>query len=59
MPIIDLKEERLSGMGLYTLFNGISRLSALDTSALTRLKLDCIAALSVEEAKSNDYTWIL
>ncbi|HCW03371.1 MAG TPA: GTPase HflX [Clostridium sp.] len=52
MPIIDIKERRLSGIRvIHTHPNGISRLSALDTSALTRLKLDCIAALSVEEGK--------
>lgn len=52
MPIIDIKERRLSGIRvIHTHPNGISRLSALDTSALTRLKLDCIAVLSVEEGK--------
>lgn len=53
MPIIDIKERRLSGIRIiHTHPNGISRLSALDTSALIRLKLDCIAALSVEEGKT-------
>ncbi len=53
MPIIDIKERRLSGIRIiHTHPNGISRLSALDTSALIRLKLDCVAALSVEEGKT-------
>jgi len=53
MPIIDIKERRLSGIRIiHTHPNGISRLSALDTSALIRLKLDCIAAISVQEGKT-------
>lgn len=53
MPVIDIREKRLSGIRvIHTHPNGISRLSALDTSALIRLKLDCVAALSVEDGKT-------
>lgn len=57
IPIIDIRERRLSGVRIiHTHPNGISRLSALDTSALLRLKLDCIAAISVEEGKATNVT---
>jgi GTP-binding protein HflX len=57
VPIIDIKEKRLSGVRvIHTHPNGNSRLSALDLSALTRLKLDCIAAIGVDEAGPIDTT---
>jgi GTP-binding protein HflX len=57
IPIIDIREKRLSGVRIiHTHPNGISRLSALDTSALLRMKLDCIAAISVEEGKTPTLT---
>ena len=57
IPIIDIRERRLSGVRIiHTHPNGLSRLSALDTSALLRLKLDCMAAISVEEGKTPTIT---
>lgn len=57
MPLIDVKERKLSGMRvIHTHPNGVSRLSALDVSALTKLKLDCIAAIGVSEGRYNDIT---
>lgn len=57
IPIIDIKEKRLSAVRvIHTHPNGNSRLSALDLSALTRLKLDCIAAIGVDEVGVTDIT---
>ncbi|MDP4087967.1 MAG: GTPase HflX [Bacillota bacterium] len=57
IPLIDIKEKRLSGVRvIHTHPNGISRLSALDTSALLRLKLDCIAAIAVSDGKEPEIT---
>lgn len=57
MPVIDVKEKKLSGMRvIHTHPNGLSNLSALDVSALTKLKLDCIAAIGVELGKCNGVT---
>lgn len=57
LPIIDIKNKKLSGVRVvHTHPNGPSLLSALDLSALTKLKLDCIAALSVKEGIANDTT---
>ncbi|WP_315117553.1 GTPase HflX [uncultured Clostridium sp.] len=58
MPFIDIKERRLSGVRIiHTHPNGNSRLSALDTSALVKLKLDCIAAIGVDELGVTDITF--
>jgi GTPase len=49
VPVINIKEKKLSGIRIiHTHPNGNSRLSALDTSALVKLKLDCIVALGIE-----------
>ncbi|MFD3156194.1 GTPase HflX [Haloimpatiens sp. FM7330] len=49
MPVIDVKERKLSSISIiHTHPNGNSNLSELDLSALTRLRLDYIAALGVE-----------
>lgn len=54
MPEVDIKEKRLSGIRIvHTHPNGNSYLSALDLSALIKLKLDCIAAVGVEKGKCN------
>jgi GTP-binding protein HflX len=56
LPIIDIREGRLSGVRIiHTHPNGNSRLSALDMSALTKLKLDCIVAIGVKEKESLTY----
>ncbi|SHK04618.1 GTP-binding protein HflX [Hathewaya proteolytica DSM 3090] len=48
LPLIDIRENRLSGVRIiHTHPNGNPKLSALDLSALVRLKLDCIVALGV------------
>lgn len=52
MPVIDINEKKLSGIRIiHTHPNGSSKLSALDLSALLKLKLDCIAALSEKDGK--------
>jgi GTPase len=57
VPLIDIKYKKLSGVRVvHTHPNGPSRLSTLDLSALTKLKLDCIVALSVEEGTAKDST---
>ncbi|GAA0718488.1 GTPase HflX [Clostridium malenominatum] len=58
MPMIDIKEKRLSGIRvIHTHPNGNSRLSALDTSALIKLKLDCIVAIGVDSFGTTDITF--
>ncbi|MCT8977191.1 GTPase HflX [Clostridium sp. CX1] len=55
MPEIDVKEKKLCGVRIiHTHPNGNSRLSAIDISALIKLKLDCIAAVAVEDNKVID-----
>lgn len=50
VPMIDTKEGRLSGVRvIHTHPNGNPRLSALDISALLKLKLDCIVAIGVDK----------
>ncbi|MGH4137671.1 GTPase HflX [Clostridium sp.] len=54
LPIIDIREGRLSGVKIiHTHPNGNSRLSALDMSALIKLKLDCIVAIGVAAEKEK------
>ncbi|MBK1809347.1 GTPase HflX [Clostridium sp. YIM B02505] len=55
MPLIDISEKKLSGVRIiHTHPNGVSNLSALDLSALLKLKLDCIVAIGVSEGKVAD-----
>lgn len=57
LPPIDVKEKKLSGIRIiHTHPNGNSMLSALDASALIKLKLDCMAAIAVEDGKCKDIT---
>ena len=57
IPLIDIRERRLSGIKIiHTHPNGNSRLSALDLSALIKLKLDCIVAIGVDNEKITDVT---
>jgi len=54
LPLIDIREGRLSGVKIvHTHPNGNSRLSALDMSALVKLKLDCIVAIGVTVEREN------
>lgn len=55
MPLIDISAKKLSGIRIiHTHPNGVSNLSGLDISALIKLKLDCIAAIGVDEGKCKD-----
>ncbi|WP_300257059.1 GTPase HflX [Clostridium sp.] len=55
IPLIDIHEKRLSGIRIiHTHPSGVCRLSALDISALMKLKLDTIMAIAVEEGKAKD-----
>jgi GTP-binding protein HflX len=55
IPLIDIRERKLSGVRvIHTHPSGSSMLSALDLSALLKLKLDCIAALSEEDGKCRE-----
>ena len=55
IPLIDIHEKRLSGVRIiHTHPSGVSRLSALDISALMKLKLDTIMAIAVDEGKAKD-----
>ena len=55
IPLIDIHEKRLSGVRIiHTHPSWVSRLSALDISALMKLKLDTIMAIAVEEGKAKD-----
>ena len=50
LPIIDIKENRLSGVRIiHTHPSGVSNLSALDISALLKLKLDAIVAIGLKD----------
>lgn len=55
--MIDIRERRLSGVRvIHTHPNGYSNLSALDLSALLKLKLDAIIAIGVYDGKITDYS---
>ncbi|AYD39821.1 GTPase HflX [Clostridium fermenticellae] len=52
MPEVYIKQKKLSGIRIiHTHPNGNCNLSAIDLSALLKLKLDCIAALGVNESE--------
>ncbi|GAA0085221.1 GTPase HflX [Clostridium sp. CTA-7] len=55
VAMIDIREKRLSGVRIiHTHPNGFSNLSALDLSALLKLKLDAIMAIGVHESNIID-----
>ncbi len=57
LPLVDIKERKLSGVRIiHTHPSGSSRLSALDMSALLKLKLDCIAAVGVGTEGLTDFS---
>ncbi|WP_411681041.1 GTPase HflX [Clostridium thailandense] len=57
MPEIDIKDKKLCGIRIiHTHPNGNSRLSAVDISALLKLRLDCMAAIGVNENGYTDVT---
>lgn len=52
LPLLNVQEKRLSEIRvIHTHPNGNPNLSSIDISALTKLKLDCIAAIGVVEEK--------
>lgn len=57
LPLSDIREGRLAGVRIiHTHPNGFCNLSALDLSALLKLKLDCIVAVGVYQNKIIDYS---
>ncbi|MGL4771976.1 MAG: GTPase HflX [Clostridium sp.] len=55
LPLLDIHEKRLAGVRvIHTHPNGYSNLSALDLSALLKLKLDAIVAIGCYEGKIID-----
>lgn len=54
LPVMDTTARKLSGFRIvHTHPNGLSRLSALDLSALLKLRLDCMAAVSCNTEDSR------
>lgn len=54
LPVLDTMVRKLSGYRIvHTHPNGLSKLSALDLSALLKLKLDCMAAVSCNTENSR------
>jgi len=54
MPQISIKQKKLSGFRIiHTHPNGNPRLSAIDLSALIKLKLDCMVSIGVLEGEFN------
>ena len=57
LPIMDVREKRLAGIRvIHTHPSGSARLSNIDISALIKLKLDCIAAIGINEDKITGIT---
>ncbi|WP_160693074.1 GTPase HflX [Clostridium sp. C2-6-12] len=57
VPIIDIEEKRLSGVRvIHTHPNGYCNLSALDLTALLKLKLDAIVSVAIIDGKIIDFS---
>lgn len=57
LPVLDIHEKRLSGVRvIHTHPNGLSNLSALDLTALIKLKLDAIIAIGIYNGKVIDFS---
>ena len=57
VPIIDIEEKRLSGIRvIHTHPNGYCNLSALDLTALLKLKLDAIVSVAIVDGKIIDFS---
>jgi GTP-binding protein HflX len=57
VPIIDIEEKRLSGIRvIHTHPNGYCNLSALDLTALLKLKLDAIISVAIIDGKIIDFS---
>lgn len=58
IDLIDIYEKRLSGIRvIHTHPNGISRFSALDITALLKLKLDALVSIAVKDSKIIDFAF--
>lgn len=58
IDLIDIYEKRLSGVRvIHTHPNGISRFSALDITALLKLKLDALVAIAVKDSKIINFAF--
>lgn len=57
VPVIDIEEKRLSGVRvIHTHPNGYCNLSALDLTALLKLKLDAIMSVAIIDGKIIDFS---
>ncbi|MGL5351940.1 MAG: GTPase HflX [Clostridium sp.] len=57
IPMLDIREKRLSGVRvIHTHPNGFSNLSALDLTALLKLKLDAIMAIGIYKGRIIDFS---
>lgn len=57
IPMLDIREKRLSGVRvIHTHPNGLCNLSALDLTALIKLKLDAIMAIGIYKGKIIDFS---
>lgn len=57
LPLLDIREQRLSGIRvIHTHPNGYCNLSALDLSALLKLKLDAIVAVGIFKGNIIDFS---
>ena len=57
VPVIDIEEKRLSGIRvIHTHPNGYCNLSALDLTALLKLKLDAIISVAILDGKIIDFS---
>ncbi|MGL5086394.1 MAG: GTPase HflX, partial [Clostridium sp.] len=57
IPMLDIREKRLSGVRvIHTHPNGLSNLSALDLTALLKLKLDAIMAIGIYKGRIIDFS---
>ncbi|MDD6794335.1 MAG: GTPase HflX [Clostridiaceae bacterium] len=57
LPLLDIRDARLSGIRVvHTHPNGLCNLSALDLSALLKLKLDAIISIGIYEGEITDFS---
>lgn len=57
IPMLDIREKRLSGVRvIHTHPNGLCNFSALDLTALIKLKLDAIMAIGIYKGKIIDFS---
>lgn len=57
LPVLDINEKRLAGVRvIHTHPNGLCNLSALDLTALLKLKLDAIISIGIYDGKIIDFS---